>query len=107
MRASLALNRDKELVRFSIHKSALLQLEGTDIEKAEIEARIAVLGDSEGALSLANAAGLREDRLHLLAVIAKSKVRSGHPVEPELIDSIHSLYRQIDKDSPFAEELWR
>ncbi len=97
VRASLALNRDKELVRFSIHKSALLQLEGTDIEKAEIEARIA-LGDSEGALSLANAAGLRENRLHLLAVIAKSKVRSGHPVEPELIDSIHSLYRQIDKD---------
>ena len=42
VKASLALNRDGELVRFSIHKSALTQLEGMDVWKAEIEARIAL-----------------------------------------------------------------
>ena len=98
VKASMALNRDGELVRFSIHKSALTQLESTDAWKAEIEARIA-LDDFDMAHGLANAAGLKEDRLHLLSVVAKAKVRRGMTLEPELIESIKSLYNQIDRKS--------
>jgi len=84
-----------ELVRFAIHKSALIQLENTDIWKSEIEARIA-LSDFEAAQELAHSVGLKEDRLHLLAVIAKEKVKRSIHVEQELTDSIKALYSQID-----------
>jgi hypothetical protein len=96
VQASLVLNRDSELVRFSIHKSALIQLESIEVEKAEVEARIA-LDDFTKAQALANAAGLKEDRLHLLSVIAKGKIKRGLVPEPELIDSINALYKQIDR----------
>ena len=95
VKASLALNRDSDLVRFSIHKSALLQLESTDASKAEVEARIA-LDDFDTAQALANAAGLKEDKLHLLAVIAKAKNKRGLTVEAELLDEIKALCGQID-----------
>lgn len=93
--ASKALKRDSELVRFTIHKTALMQLESTEVWKSEVEARIA-LDDFATAQAMANAAGLREDRIHLLAVVAKGKVRRGLLPPPELLETIESLYRQVD-----------
>jgi hypothetical protein len=95
VRASLALHKDGDLVRFSIHRSAIIQLESTDVWKSEVEARIA-LNDFETAHALANAARLKEDRLHLLAVIAKEQIKRAMPIEPELAGSIAALFEQID-----------
>ena len=70
--ASFALNRDSEMVRFSIHNSALIQLESTDVLKTEVEARIA-LDDFDTAIALANVAALKENGLQLFSVIAERK----------------------------------
>jgi hypothetical protein len=96
VQAALASGRDGELVRFSIHKSTLVQLESADVWKAEVEARIA-LDDFATAESLANAVRLKEDRLHLLAVIAKGRVKRGLTQPPELLETVRSLYGQIDR----------
>src|SRR5262249_14061698 len=96
VQVSLDLSRDSDLVRFSIHKSALMQLDTADVWKAEIEARIA-LDDFPTAIGLAQSAGLKEDRLHLLAVVAKGRRQKGLAPEAELIESIKLLYGQIDK----------
>jgi hypothetical protein len=97
LRASARLQRDADLVNFASHKSALLQLDSADVWQAEIDARMA-LDDFPTALALAQSARIREDRLHLLASIAKGKRLKGLTPEPELIDQIRLLYDQIDKD---------
>lgn len=98
VRTALKLNRDGYLLRFSIQKSAMTRVDGTEIWRSEIEARMA-LNDYEQALALAQSTVLKEDRLHLLAVIAKSKLENGLSPEPELQEHIHQLYKQIDHNT--------
>ena len=95
VQASVQLHRDSDLIRFSIHGSALMQLDSADAWKSEIEARIA-LDDFQTAIALAQSAPLKEDRLHLLAVVAKGRRKRGMTPEPELVDNIRLLYDQID-----------
>ena len=76
----------------------LLQLDSADVWKLEIEARIA-LDDFQTAIALAQSAALKEDRLHLLAVVAKGRRKRGMMPEPELVDNIRLLYDQIDTSS--------
>ena len=92
---SYELGRDRELIRFSLQKSAILELAGAEIWRSEIEARMAV-NDYEAALALAQGTALKEDRLHLLAVIVRAKHKQGLSPEPELIEQIRQLYQQID-----------
>jgi hypothetical protein len=89
------LHRDHDLMRFSMQKSALTELAGAETWRSEVTARMAVR-DYDAALILAQSTVLKEERLHLLAVIAKTKRQQGLTVDPELTQQIRHLYSQID-----------
>ena len=93
--AAMALEDVGQLLRLSMQKSVITELEGAEVWRSEIEALMA-LNDYTGAMNLTQSMLLKEDRLHLLAVIAKSRRESGQPAETELLQQIRTLYDQID-----------
>ena len=93
--AAMTLRHIGELLRLSMQKSVIAELEGAEVWRSEIEALMA-LNEYTGAMNLAQSMLLKEDRLHLLAVIAKSRREQGHPAEAELLQQIRTLYDQID-----------
>ena len=98
VRAALELHRDDDLLRFTIQDSIILDLDKADVWRSEIEARMA-LGDYRSALALAQRTNLKEDHLHLLAIIVKVKLEHNITPELELMEQIRQLYKQIDKAS--------
>ncbi len=95
MRIAHQQRHDGDMLRFSMHRSSLAELHGNEIWSSEIAARLSQ-NDSETALVLAQSPLLKEDQLHLLAVIGRSKKERGEPIEPELLGKIRSLYEQIE-----------
>lgn len=95
LNTSLRLRRDGDLLRFGIQKSATVELDGAEVWRSEVQARIA-LDDYDSAIALAQTTILKEDRLHLLAIIAKQQREKGVSPEPELIEHIRQLYEEID-----------
>ena len=93
--AAMKLGRHGELIRFSMQKSAIAELEGAEVWRSEIEALMA-LNDYIAAMNLVQSMLLKEDRLHLLAVIAKFRREQSQPAETELLQQIRTLYDQID-----------
>ncbi|MBZ5562259.1 MAG: hypothetical protein LAP13_07540 [Acidobacteriia bacterium] len=87
--------RDADLLRFSIHESAISDLDGCEVSRAEIEAQTAV-GNYRTAKELAEAATLRKDRLRLLAAVARFQRERGLLPEVELLGQIENLYKQVD-----------
>jgi hypothetical protein len=94
--SSQKLNQEKALIRFSMQKSVITELEKAEIWRSEIEARMA-LKDYDSALALAHSIVLKEDKLHLLTTIAKIKCEEGLTPEPELLKEIELLYNQVDQ----------
>lgn len=92
---SVRLRHDGPLVQFCIQKSAITQMEQSQLWRSEVEALMAIK-EYEKALNLAENAPLKEDRLHLLAVIAKSQKEQGVPVDDGLLGQIKMLYSQVD-----------
>lgn len=86
---------DEARLRFALHKSSVKDIEKHQLWESEIEARI-VLDDYDQALILANSALLKEDRLKLLATLAKQAKIRGLAESPDLISQIKDLYDQID-----------
>lgn len=82
-------------LRFALHKSSIKELEKHELWRYEIEALIA-LNNYDQALLLANSAFLKEDRLKLLAILAKKRKTSNLPEDQYLIDQIKNLFDQID-----------
>ncbi len=95
LNASDQLSRDGDIIRYGLYKSILRELNGIETWRSEIEALMAIK-DYDSALTLTQATVLKEDRLHLLAIIARMKKEHGLMPEPELIDQIRDLYKQID-----------
>ncbi len=93
--AAQQLERDGDLTRFSLQKAVMIELGKAVIWRSEVAAYMA-LDDYTAALALAQGTSLKEDRLHLLAVIVKAKRKQGLAAEPELVEQIHQLYQQID-----------
>lgn len=89
------LKRDGDMLRFGIQQSLLATFINSGSGLAEAEA-LASLGRFDAAATLANSALLREDRLHILAIIANGKLKKGRIVEPELLNQIRVLTLQID-----------
>lgn len=89
------LRRDGDLVRFAIAKSVMTEVGSTSIWQSEIEARVA-LSDYDSAVALAQSSILKEERLQLLATIARAKCQQGLSPSLELQDQIRQLYSQID-----------
>lgn len=88
--------RNEALMRFSLQKSIITELDGAEVWRSEIEARMS-LKDYDSAVALAQNTVLKEDRLHLLAIIAKIKREQGLLPEQELMEQIRLLYDQIDQ----------
>lgn len=95
-----ALKRKKwgEFVRFSVQKSIIAELDGVDAWRSEIEARLA-LKDYDTALALAYSTTLKQDRLRLLAIIAKNRQDYGLASDQDLMEQIRLLFDQIDFSS--------
>lgn len=89
------LQRDGDIVRFGLQRSAASHIGGPDVWYAEIEARMA-LGDTASAKRLAQASLLKEDRLHALAVVARFQKATSSPVDQEIREQIEQLCGTMD-----------
>jgi len=89
------LNRDGDIIRFGLYKSILRDINGIEAWQSQIEALMA-LKDYDSAITLMQSTVLKENRLHLLAIIVRKKMEHGLTPEPELVAQIRDLYKQID-----------
>ena len=89
------LDRDGDIIRFGLHCNILKEFKSAETWRSQVEALMA-LKDYNSALILAQTTFLKEERLHLLAIIARKKKEHGLMPEPELLDQIKDLYNQID-----------
>ena len=96
--AAAQLHRDGELMRFGLESSAIREIETAQVSRAEIEALVTT-GQASTALSLAANSPLREDRLHLLGVIARCQKEQGVLVADDILNQIRHLHHQIDAKS--------
>ena len=96
-KTALELSRGTDAFRFSLVQSALLELRGTDVGQSEIEAYLAV-GEYDTATVLAQQTMLKEDRLLLLAVIAKSYQQHAETPPPALLEQIRQVYDEVDRE---------
>ncbi|WP_316795104.1 ATP-binding protein [Pedobacter agri] len=88
-------NSYSDYLRFALPKSSFKEIEKIDGLENEIKARIS-LGDTDGALALLDNTFLKEDRLKLLAHLAKQQKINKIDVAPSVINEIHSLYKSIN-----------
>ncbi len=93
--AARLLERDSELVRFTIQKGAIGEIAGSGIAVSEVRAR-AALGDYETALALAEQSPRVEVRLRLLAAIARMRAEQRLPQDSAVTERIRTLYSQVD-----------
>ena len=95
MEVATELCQDGQLVQFGLECSAIREIEASLVSRSEIAALVTTEQVPE-ALSLAAACPLREDRLHLLAVIARCERERGVVPSEEITDQIRYLFDQID-----------
>lgn len=98
IREAQSERRDVDLTRLSLTRGLLLELGRGRVDTEEVEAHMA-LGDEDGALALALSAPLAEDRLELLATIAKVRRLGGDPPSPEIQGQLEQLAAQVDPDA--------
>ena len=102
--AALRLRRDSELFRFCIGQNILEGITQVHIPPSELEALMSV-GEYAAAQTLAHSLVLVEDRLQMLALIAKAYKKQGLPVDPELSCEIRRLHDRTDYDALGARAL--
>jgi hypothetical protein len=95
---AMHLARDGDLLRFGLQRATIASIESSESWRSEIEAYVA-LDDFPAAYALVQQMVTKEDRLQLLAVVAKAKKIKSLPIEIELSDQIQQLYRMIDRGS--------
>ncbi len=91
--ADLALPVDA--LRFSLQHALVAELEVASVLASEVDARLKVEGTGS-ALSLANTAFLKEDRLQLLSRIARHQKKAGEYTDPALLEEIRQLASSAD-----------
>lgn len=95
--AAFHLKHDHELLRLSLHRPTIENWTGLESIRYEVGARIAI-GEIESALSLVNSIQFQEDRLLLLALVAR-KLQGREDYPTGLRDEIIQLYQQLDDRS--------
>ena len=98
---ALKLHKDSDLAKYCIQKSILKEFGDINVLRSEIEALIA-LNNLDEAIALAQSTIFKEERLQLLALIAKKQKEILEKPNLELVDQIRHLYSQIDH-SLFSE----
>jgi hypothetical protein len=92
---ALSQERDDVLLRLTSYSSVVSELSNGDVNKSEIEARVA-LNDIESATALAESAIAVEDKLHLMSVVCRELKEHDKEPAPELVDNIRRTYLQIE-----------
>ena len=95
---AMQLQQDGDLLCFGLESSAIREIASAPVSRSEVEALVTT-GQGLEALSIAASCPLREDRLHLLAVVVRCEQERGTPVGEEVLDQIRQLHRQIDARS--------
>jgi hypothetical protein len=95
LNTALKAEKDPDLFRFAIQKCAIAELDGCEISRSEVEARV-VTGEYGAAMELAQSAVLKQDRLRLFAVIARAQSEQGLSPEPELLEQIRQLSGKVE-----------
>ena len=98
IKSTLKLKKDDQLVRFGIQRAALTTLQEADPWRAEIDAYVNI-NDLTTISAIAQQLPAKEDRLQLLAVIAKSRKMQGLSPDTEINQQIGIIYGQIDHTS--------
>jgi hypothetical protein len=93
--AAKDLHRNGDWVRLSLQKSTIAALDDSHAARAELRA-LAAIGDHEGALAIAEGTTRHEDKLLLLAALARSRREAGLSVPPEVQEQISQLYEMVD-----------
>lgn len=94
-RSAKKLGRDADLLRFGLQQSIVAEIAVANTWESEIAALAALRRDKE-ALTLANSAVLREDRLLMLATLAHGIWLRADSAPTELLDSIRLLIDNLD-----------
>jgi hypothetical protein len=97
VRTARKMNKDEDLFRFGVQSSTVAELNGFDVSRSEIEARMA-LGQAAASEALAQGSVLKEDRLRLLAVVGRKKKELGIPLEPEFLLQLEKIFYEVDWD---------
>ena len=92
--ASNALNDYSQFTRLAIQRSLVLEYEAQDDWDVEIEAYLA-LADFEAAMALAQNTKIKEDRLAILAKLARQLKVVKHIQFEAIQEEVLSLYREI------------
>lgn len=95
VKASGEMRRYPDMWRYSIQGSIVNELDNYLFWESEIEARMAIQ-DFAGAISLAQSAILKIDRLNLLALIARRQKEFSNKVDEDLARVIEELYKITD-----------
>ncbi len=98
LRAARRQERHTESLRFGINKSVLTEFLRFGADASEVTA-LAALGDYSGAMAITRATVPKEDKLHYLAIIANRKTDMKEYLEPDLLEQITTLAKQIDTKS--------
>ncbi len=93
--AAAQVEREADMVRLCLTRSALNDLDIADALESEVRARV-LFGDAEYALQLALGATLSESRLNALAIIGRIQQEKHNPLEPALVELIKYWYRKTD-----------
>jgi len=98
IKAAKELKKYSELFRLCLQKATIAELKQTFIWESEIEAKIE-LKDFESARNLADVSLVKEDKFRLLVFLGKKKKEKGLSIENDLLESIKTLYQQINPSS--------
>ena len=93
LKTALKLGKQAEALRFGILSSTIVGAAAADVAVSEVRARMAV-EDYDSAITLAQSAPLRHQRLQLLAAVARHQRVKGLTPEPALLDVIEALVSQ-------------
>lgn len=96
--ASQKLNKYVKMWCYSLQGSIVNELDNFLFWESEIEAKISIK-DFVGAITLAESAVLKVDRLRLLALIARRQKELNNSVDEDLINLISDLYKTTDLSS--------
>ena len=98
MAAARNLSLDSDLIRFAVQGCLTATMSRANALGSELKALMA-LGDYASATALARCEPILEDRLQLLAALARAYRLRGHPIDPALVADIRQLCDSIDSTS--------
>jgi hypothetical protein len=93
-KAARKLERRGDVVRLTLQQATLTHIAESQVRASELRA-LAAMGDSDGALAIAERAVRPVERLRLLVAIARAQRELGQSIEPSLRERITAVYADV------------